>query len=127
MSTLAVRAEYHYVHPAVELGGEELDYLEVDGIDMAGVTGYADIFATPQTSEAWTLLPSKLDYLYVHPAIEMAGVEVDYFEINGIELANSMYGYADSFAMLQTSPVWVVPRIEPHHTPAWKEPLDRFQ
>ena len=92
MVTRASRPEYHYVHPAVEPAGVELDFFELNGIDLTGMQGYANIFALMQTSENWSVPPPE-----------------------------SPFGIGDpSFGRR-------VPRIEPSDYPPWIEPPDRFQ
>ncbi len=94
MSTRATRPEYYYVHPAVEPAGVELNWFELNGIDLTGMQGYADIFAVPADQEPWALLPEG-------PPFAVAD--------------------ADDDAKAK------VPKIEPHDNPPWITPPDRFQ
>jgi hypothetical protein len=80
---------------------------------------------------------------YVHPRIEMAGLELNGLVLNGGDFAD-MHGYADVFVQPMVSflftvesldrtfagppsvPALRVPRIEPHLNPSWLEPTSEF-
>jgi hypothetical protein len=87
-----VRPEYFYVYPAVEMGGVEIDFFEIDGADMSFTHGYSDIFLVPMTSELWAL-PVPMPPMHA-PAQERDPR---------------------------------VPRIQPSDSPPWPEPPTRFQ
>jgi len=74
----------------------------------------------------------------------MAGVELDFFEIDGADMSFTQ-GYSDIFLVPPLSELWVmapasdpmgtpdrepgrrVPRIEPDVSPVWPVPPERFQ